>query len=344
MKSSNSHYKLREIKLELSYNCNLECVHCSSEGGALKSNTIPYDQVERIINSASNMGVETISISGGEPMLISYLDSLVKLCHRNNIHTKIYSNGTCDFSTKIELFKQSSVEIAISLFSNRENRHNQITKCSASFIKTSHNIKLLSSSSIKTEIHFVPLKNNYGDLRNLVIYANTLGVNKVSVLRFVPQGRGAINDLNLNKDMYLELKKSILELRKEGHLVRTGSPMNFLFLNKQPTCNSGITRVVIGPDLSIYPCDAFKQIQADKIVGPDEYSNLSIHSLEECWTKSLYLNEIRRYAANISKSSCGKCSHFDVCHGGCLAQKVLFNGKYYGQPDPLCIATNNEGN
>ena len=126
--------------------------------------------------------------------------------------------------------------------------------------------------------------------------ARSLGVKKISVLRFVPQGRGyLIRRYSLNKIQYLELKKMIEAARKNGYNVRTGSPFNFLLLNDKPECSAAIDRIIIGPDLRIYPCDAFKQIKAEDLVGTLEYSAIDRWTLWECWEKSPYLKAIREH-------------------------------------------------
>jgi MoaA/NifB/PqqE/SkfB family radical SAM enzyme len=114
---------------------------------------------------------------------------------------------------------------------------------------------------METEFHFVPLAHNFGELQAIAKQARELGVKRVSVLRLVPQGRGAEGaDMQLTNEQNLELRKIILHLRTDGHCIRLGSPYNFLMLRDEPKCCAGIDRLTIGPDLRVFPCDAFKHI------------------------------------------------------------------------------------
>ena len=45
-------------------------------------------------------------------------------------------------------------------------------------------------NEIQTEFHFIPFPYNYHKLAQLVAFAKEMLINKISVLRFVPQGRG----------------------------------------------------------------------------------------------------------------------------------------------------------
>ena len=75
-----------------------------------------------------------------------------------------------------------------------------------------------------------------------------------------------------------QLKHTIENLRRNGIEIRTGSPYNFLLLNPEPKCTAGIDRLIVGPNLRVYPCDAFKQIEVEEIVGADDYSCLERRS------------------------------------------------------------------
>ena len=166
----------------------------------------------------------------------------------------------------------------------------------------------------------------------------SLNINKISVLRFVPQGRGSLNTNEiLEKKDYLFLKKEIERLRKGDIEIRTGSPFNFLLLNNAPSCNSGIDRLIINPHLDIFPCDAFKQISAEELVGTKDFSNLQNYTLFECWNESPFLNEVRKYLTTEFPENCRRCGLLEKCLSGCLAQKVLKNGEFKKTSDPDCI-------
>ena len=145
----------------------------------------------------------------------------------------------------------------------------------------------------------------------------------------------------LNRLQNLELKNIIESLRHRGYNIRTGSPFNFLLLNDQPQCCSAINRLIIGPDLRIYPCDAFKQIKAEEIVQTLKMSSLKTSSLKECWDESPYLNTIRSYLTTDFSEPCKSCENFEKCLSGCLAQKFITYGNLEKKPDPMCLLNQN---
>lgn len=329
---------LYEIKIEMTYKCNLKCLHCSSEGSLDQVESISYDDMVKILESAAEIGVKKISLSGGEPFLWSSISKLLANRKINDFKIRIYTSGTStNFQDIVSKINHENINFVFSLFSANPNIHDKLTGSIGSHSKTIYSIKQ-TQQKYNTEIHFVPINVNYSELKPLAFLAKKLGINKVSVLRFVPQGRGSINrQFILNQEQNEILKKDIIELREAGFNIRTGSPFNFLFLNSQPQCTSGMNKLIIAPDLSIYPCDAFKQISLNEIVGNDEYSSLKFHSLQDCWEKSKYLNKIRSVLKSEYQEPCKSCDKLDYCRSGCLAQKVLLHNSLKNSQDPSCL-------
>jgi len=135
----------------------------------------------------------------------------------------------------------------------------------------------------------------------------------------------------------LELKKDIEALRKKNYTIRTGSPYNFLLVNDKPACRSGKDRLIVGPDLRIYPCDAFKQIKAEEIVGDLSFSCLKTNNLKSCWENSPFLKAIRNYLDTDFAEPCKSCNILEKCLSGCLAQKLLAHADLSKRPDPMCL-------
>ena len=188
-------YSLDEIKLELSYKCHMNCIHCSSEGSRDKETSISPKKAKEIINSAATLKVKTISLSGGEPLLWNSFEELVKYLKTKNIKSKIYTSGTIDdFNDLLSLFSDENLTIIFSLYSGNPKIHDKITGIKGSFDRTKTAIQNSVENNIKSEIHYVPLSINYRDLRSIAELSRALGIQKVSVLRFVPQGRGANKD------------------------------------------------------------------------------------------------------------------------------------------------------
>lgn len=333
-------FDLEEIKIELTYKCPLACIHCSSDASPETQHSIKPELSLSLVKQAIDIGAKEISFSGGEPLVYANIGVLVELAASSGIKVIIYTSGNVsNFRKKIKTLKKNGLNKAIfSLYSPKEWFHENITRAKGSYNSTIAAIEQTISQNIECELHFVALSRNYKHLEELVDLSSKLAIKKVSVLRFVPQGRGSLlrSDI-LTNPQYMEIKKIIESLRACGHDIRIGSPFNFLLLSDQPACYSAKNRLIIAPDLRIYPCDAFKQIKAEEVVSTHKYSILNGSNLEECWIKSPYLSAVREYLSSPFTEPCNDCNHLDLCLSGCLAQKVLAHGNFDKRPDPACM-------
>jgi len=111
-------------------------------------------------------------------------------------------------------------------------------------------------------------------------------------------------------------------------------------LNREPGCWAGIDRLIVAPDLRLYPCDAFKRVGALELVGTAQWSDLGTGSLGDCWQNSPYLEAVREYLTTDFGKPCDSCRVLEKCVSGCLAQKVLVNQSLDKSPDPDCLGHN----
>lgn len=339
----NNNYNLKELKIEVTYKCPLGCVHCSSEANESNALNMSLDICKSIIRQASEMGVSEIAFSGGEPLIWNGLPECVALCDELGIKSTIYTSGNCACANDIfqKLAKAGLQRAVFSVYSPFEQEHIQITRRDDSFKNTLNAIELCNSLGIKTEIHFVAMATNYQKLYGVINLAKQYKVGTVSVLRFVPQGRGRMlkRKGTLTKKDNLALIQMIREIRAQGFNIRTGSPFNVLLVNDNPKCMAAKDRLIIAPDLRIYPCDAFKQIEAEQVVAAPYACSLENYSLQECWEKSTYLNTVRKFLAQEPNETCKLCSQYNQCLSGCLAQKFLENETLESRRDPACLKT-----
>jgi radical SAM protein with 4Fe4S-binding SPASM domain len=341
---------LEEVKVELTKNCPLACIHCSSNASADNPIQLTREMVLSLVSQAAELHVKSIVFSGGEPLLWPWIGDAVNACNAQGLSCSLYSTGinlTDDGAREIlALAKYGLNKVIFSLYSPLKEYHEEITRKIGSFDKTVAVMQAIGNSDIEREIHFVPLKRNYKQLVRLMELAKDTGIPKVSILRFVPQGRGTI--LKKSREMLMqketvELRRLILDCRERYDVkIRLGSPYNIMMLNEDIDCIAAWRTMCIGPNGNIYPCDAFKNIEPREIGLIDLYNNILSHSLRDCWEQSDYLNAIRRYLTTPFGEPCSRCLHLEQCKSGCLAQKVIEqesieDGNIAKRPDPLCL-------
>lgn len=295
------------------------------------------------------MGTRSVVLSGGEPLVWPWLPQAVRECNTQGVECSIYTSGI-DRTRGMEwippLRDMGLRRAVFSLYSPEQAEHERVTRRAGSFNSTLRAIQAAGESGLETQIHFVPMKRNYRQLADLVALVEGLGVSKVSILRLVPHGRGAAfknSQEILREEEMLWLRNEVLRLRRQSQVeIRTGSPYNVLALGRPTPCTAASGTLIVLPNGNIYPCDAFKNIEASELGIEDPYGNILAAPLTECWHKSTYLERVRDAVRRAPAAPCAACSYFGRCQSGCLAQKALYYQAesveaLHSKPDPLCL-------
>lgn len=127
---------------------------------------------------------------------------------------------------------------------------------------TINSLAAASTTSIETDVHFIPTKINYKEFKDII---EMLEVKSISILNFIPQGRGLDNkeELMLNKEELEEFKKIYnKEKGKFSGNIRVG--IHSLNADKH-LCNAGLSKLVIKYDGTVLPCAAFKEYDIRKL-------------------------------------------------------------------------------
>jgi len=288
------------------------------------------------------LGGESVAISGGEPLEHPELLSILEAVAGEGIQTTIYTSGTHIGDNErlrpvsvgfAKLLKPLIADAAISLQGATASEHDSFTGTPGSYEATLSSISACQEVGIPVSIHFVPTSTNYQSLPEVVALLKHLRVPQISLLRFVPHGRGTHNALALDVEQLVELRTMVDSFaEKDGATVRLGSPFRILHNPSSPPCTAGIDRLLITPEGTAYPCDAFKGFPYD-----DAYRNVFATSLVAVWRQSLFLAHVRALTVEIS-AECRGCRHAADCRGGCLAQRAFSAGALdLVHRDPGCI-------
>ena len=114
----------KELLLEISYDCNFDCLHCSSVGCYGKVEVSDLDNFNSIIND-----IDVVRLSGGEVLLNDDLIDYVDYFYDRGIKVILQTNGSIEIPADIYSKLHT---IYLSLYSDEET-HNFITRNDHSF-------------------------------------------------------------------------------------------------------------------------------------------------------------------------------------------------------------------
>lgn len=330
---------LRELYIEVSNKCYLTCKHCSSEASAANDEFIDIHTLCRIVKEGKELGTKSLTISGGEPLLHPSIFQFGEFATRNGFTIKMYSCGVIKEAGKLssisdEIFikiKNSGIKTLIFSLHGKPSTHDYITNILGSYNLTIESIKKALKYGLDVEIHTVPMTVNLLEIPFILKIAERFGIEQVSLLRLVPQGRfNPECNLLLSPEEHCTLSQIVRDYPNEKCKVRVGSPYSCFFTDRLNRCSAGKNKLLIGANGDVYPCEAFKTKLKNKT------SNINKSSLKEIWDSDDVINTIR-YLSVDNISSCSTCINSKSCLGGCHGQRLLAHGQLDRGPDPICI-------
>lgn len=268
--------KLTEFTLEITQQCPNKCLFCSSRSDPTKNIILRPQYILKIAREAKQLGLETIAISGGEPLLYPDIVDLLYEIKLIGLKIKLYTSGSCynKGPNKVAIPYQNWApmvplvdQVIFNLQSDLYTEHDQLTGTPGSFHRCVTSMCSALDLRIPIEIHIIPNNINASSLRNLVLFATRLGVSQVSVLQLVPQGHASSNMSSL-RISNLELgwvMDSLRPLNGPSTKVRLGRPLRCYANKPRSECPAGATKLVVRYDGAIFPCEGFKETRLGQV-------------------------------------------------------------------------------
>ncbi len=314
------------VTWEVTYACNLACVHCLSDSGKKRAAELSTAECRRVIDELSAMKVFQFNIGGGEPFMRPDFPDLMDYAHDKGMVTCISTNGTLIDRKIARRLDHRLVYIQVSLDGAAPESNDPI-RGRGSFQKVLQALECLRERNIEVSINTVLTRSSYPELDRMVSLAAEYGA-KLRVSRFRPSGRGkrSWSQLNVSAEQMLAfsgwLSRHLAVSTGDSFFSVSTAERRSLGLNMCGACK---LTACISPEGGVYPC-AFLQ-EADFRAGA-----VPAESFGDIWRHSPVFRSFRE----LEIKSCESCHRFDLCHGGCPAIAYHTQRKL-GTADPGCL-------
>ncbi|MBI2708420.1 MAG: mycofactocin radical SAM maturase [Actinobacteria bacterium] len=315
---------------ELTYGCNLACVHCLSSSGRRDPDELRTDELLRVVDELHDLQVFYVNIGGGEPTIRPDFYDVVDYAVSRGVGVKFSTNGSTITPEKAQrLAATDYLDVQISI-DGALAATNDAVRGDGSYATARRAMDHLAEAGFGPfKISVVVTRHNVAELDAFEALAAHYGA-QLRLTRLRPSGRGADTwaELHPTAGQQVELyrwlvdRPGVLTGDSFFHLSALGEPLPGLNL-----CGAGRVVCLIDPVGDVYACPfvLHPEFRAGSVRDPGGFAHV--------WRGSELFRSLREPT---SAGACASCGAYDACQGGCMASK-FFTGLPLDGPDPECV-------
>ncbi len=179
---------LRELKFEVTDQCNLACAFCHQDfGHAVGHQTLDRSAYHRLLTQAREEGIRAVRLTGGEPTLLKSIAWYLEQAKDMGFHVTVNSNGTALTATRILALRGLVDCFKISLPAADEQTMTQITGSRKAWQRKWEAIGYLAGYGYEVEVLSVMTRENIWRFTDFIELLEPLGSVRWVPLRAEPQ-------------------------------------------------------------------------------------------------------------------------------------------------------------
>jgi pyrroloquinoline quinone biosynthesis protein E len=318
---------------ELTYKCPLRCVYCSNPlDYARHDQEMDTETWRRVFREAEALGVVQVSLTGGEPLVRSDIESLIEEARALDLYTNLVTSGIPLTRERLAGFRELGLDnVQVSIQDVAAPAADRIAGL-RSFDRKLTVARWVKELGFPLTLNIVLHRDNLDHIEEVVALAESLGADRLELAN-----TQYLSWALLNRAALLPAREQLDRARKAAREAkqRLLGRMELLFVlpdyySEFPkACMDGWGRrfILVSPDGLVLPCHV-----AHTLPGIT-FDNVRAHSLEEIWRESPGFNRYR--GEEWMPEPCRSCDRRAIDYGGCRCQAFHLTGNP-AATDPAC--------
>jgi radical SAM protein with 4Fe4S-binding SPASM domain len=331
--------RLRIMHLHLTARCNWHCKHCYID--YTRGIEMPTNTVFNLLKQASEVGVQRVSITGGEPFLKEDLETIVKKINDYEMHLyPIFTNGTL-IEKNLHIIRNILANYVTAFYISLhglKSSHEYFSEAPASYEKVISAIKTLHDMGANVVVNTTLNKYNIGEMHALYALLKSLKVKRWRISKpfLAIRWKNNCSDMAVSTKQELELYNRLLKsyIREVPFDLELGNVFKFIdgavvkqeYSLNDASCGYYSDSIVVWPNGDISPCH--KLYHSEFISG-----NIYMKNLKAIWESSHMTTYKNLKIADLmrNRNSCKECYNRLDCvrlfGAGCYANAFLSSNK-----------------
>jgi len=322
--------RILSVSLLLSNACNLKCVYCYRDAGALSNDLLSINEWRDVLLQAKSLGARTVRIPGsGEPLLDpafynGYSLPLIEFSNSIGLSVTFFTNGTLLTSELAVILRNYDVCVVTKLNSFRPEIQDELAGVRGASERIMRGLEFLIKAGFAREsptrlgIDTVIVSDNYDEIPKLFLYCRERNI--------VPYITVNLHGGRARTNTKLDVPRQWLRSLFEHLLTIDRTKFGFEWFPSPPIvadqCNRLLYDIVIDYKGNVLVCPGIEHV-----IG-----NIRNNSLSQILKSSPFLSRVRRMPDSL-KGKCRTCSS-KKCIYGCRLE-AWSHGDFFG-PDPMC--------
>ncbi len=341
-------YRPRSCVWELTLACNARCVHCGSSAGAVRENELTTDEALALVDDLRDLDCESITFSGGEPLLRNDWVILGKAVRESGMRLEMITNGL-EVENQAELIADAGFFAMTFSIDGDEETHDELRGVPGGLSRLLNGSRAIKERGVLigavTQVNRQNI-NLLDDIHRLLVDNDFDGW---QVQLTMPQGEAAADDgaICISPEDLVEVDKTLVRLKnKSDFFIQAADNIGYMS-HHEPLLRSGMR----GEEKFFGGCQAGMQvvgITSDGTVRgclslPPSFDegNIRNRSLREIWSDEQAFRYNRAFKVSDLDGACLRCPLNRICRAGCKSQAIAVTGSV--RSNPYCLRRLEEG-
>lgn len=184
------------VTFELTYGCNLRCVHCFNPTHRALPSELSTLEVLRLLDQLAEFGVMTVTFTGGEPSLRPDIEAILNHARRQGLLIRLLTNATRVTSTFVALLYDVGAEqVCVSIYGSTAATYEHMTGVPGSYAAFLRGLTMLSESRLPVVVRMPVTTINQYEVETCRRLAESLGLKFQYCLDITPRVTGDVAPL-----------------------------------------------------------------------------------------------------------------------------------------------------
>jgi radical SAM protein with 4Fe4S-binding SPASM domain len=305
---------LKYAALYLTRACNLSCRFCFFSAGRACEDELTTADYFRLIDQLAAMGVRTVYLMGGEPLLRKDVFDIACRAREQGLVASLVTNGTLLTKEVASRVARSFTFTQVSI--DGLERANDAIRGKGGFQRSVEGIRRLLEQGGDVRVASVVSRYNVEELDDFLSFMVAIGIRTAHFINLQECGRGRQGRIGVTAQEFFRALLPVWYKWKD--VLGRSNALNFLLPVRgfrKTHCGVGNGMVEIDSQGNVFGC--YKYMETGGSAG-----NVREMSIQEIYDRSPVLNALRDKSV-LDDPACRRCHFRFLCGGDCMAIDMI---------------------